>query len=122
MHDAVRDLHEFQQLRGALLNFAPRKTLEMKWQGYVLQAIETRQQIEKLEDEPNFLAPQTSESSSESPATVFPISPDVGRSSPPIKLSKVDFPEPDGPTMETISPRSMWRFTWSSATTWRLPL
>ena len=33
------------------------------------------------------------------------ISPAVGRSRPPIRLRRVDLPEPDGPTMETISPR-----------------
>ena len=49
-------------------------------------------------------------SSSESPASASPstlTSPDVGRSRPPIRLSSVDLPEPDGPMMETISPRGI---------------
>src|ERR1035437_3438063 len=64
-------------------------------------------------------------SSSERSATDWPsmrIWPEVGRSSPPIRLRSVDFPEPDGPTRETISPRAMCRSMASSAATWRLPL
>ena len=48
-------------------------------------------------------------SSSPSFASAAPsisISPSLGRSSPPIRLSSVDLPEPEGPTIETISPRS----------------
>ena len=37
--------------------------------------------------------------------------PEVGRSSVPIRLSRVDFPEPDGPTMATNSPSSTARDT-----------
>ena len=46
---------------------------------------------------------------------------DVGRSRPPTRLSRVDSPEPDGPMMETISPRGITRLTSSSVVTWRLP-
>src|SRR5579872_7064445 len=49
------------------------------------------------------------------------ISPSVGRSRPPIKFSSVDFPEPDGPMIDTISPRPMCRSSRSSAVTFRLP-
>src|SRR4051812_33775946 len=47
--------------------------------------------------------------------------PAVGRSSPPIKLSKVDLPEPDGPMIETSSPLGMLNVIASSAVTCRLP-
>jgi hypothetical protein len=63
-------------------------------------------------------------SSSVSRAMLWPaisISPVVGWSSPPIRLSKVDLPEPDGPMMETNSPGATWRLMSSSATTRFLP-
>ncbi len=47
------------------------------------------------------------------------ISPPVGVSSPPIRLSRVDLPEPDGPISATKSPsgisRSMPCRTWTSS-------
>jgi hypothetical protein len=43
--------------------------------------------------------------------------PEVGRSSVPITCSMVDLPEPDGPTIATISPAAMPRETPSSAVT-----
>ena len=43
--------------------------------------------------------------------------PDVGRSSPPIIVSRVVFPEPEGPMMSTISPRRTVRSTPSTART-----
>ncbi len=49
------------------------------------------------------------------PGRRWQISPALGRSRPPIRLSSVDLPEPDGPTMETSSPRPMARVTSSSA-------
>src|SRR5690348_4846042 len=49
------------------------------------------------------------------------ISPELGRSRPPIRLSSVDFPEPEGPTIDTSSPRPMPKSTRSSAVTLRLP-
>src|SRR6185312_89822 len=58
-------------------------------------------------------------SASEAPSTRT--SPELARSRPPIRLSSVDFPEPDGPMIDTISPRSTLTLTSSSATTWRLP-
>jgi len=36
------------------------------------------------------------------------ILPSVGRESPPRRLRRVDLPDPDGPTMETNSPRLIW--------------
>src|SRR5215470_13436174 len=47
--------------------------------------------------------------------------PDVARSSPPSRLSSVDLPEPDGPTIDTIWPRGIATVTLSSATTSRRP-
>jgi hypothetical protein len=47
---------------------------------------------------------------SDSVATSWPrisIRPAVGRSSVPISCSSVDLPEPEGPTMPTISPSRM---------------
>ena len=43
--------------------------------------------------------------------------PEVGRSSSPSVLSSVDFPEPDGPTIDRCSPRRTVRFTSRSACT-----
>ena len=41
--------------------------------------------------------------------------PPVGRFAPAMRLSRVDFPEPDGPTTATISPERAVRLTeWSS--------
>ena len=44
-------------------------------------------------------------------------SPDVGRSSAPTMFNSVDFPEPEGPTTATISPRSMRKRMLSSPRT-----
>src|SRR4029077_8554941 len=52
---------------------------------------------------------------------LFSISPSVGRSSPPIRFSSVDLPEPEGPTIDTISPRATSRSRRWSAVTLRLP-
>ncbi len=38
-----------------------------------------------------------------------------------MRLSRVDLPEPDGPTIETSSPRAIERLTSASAVTRRLP-
>ena len=56
--------------------------------------------------------------------SVFPINtfPSVGRSTPPMMCSRVDFPEPEGPTMETNSPFSTLKDTLSRALTWAFPL
>src|SRR5262249_15971189 len=56
---------------------------------------------------------------SEAPSTRT--SPDVGRSRPPMRFRSVDFPDPDGPTIDTISPRAIDTVTASSAMTCRLP-
>src|SRR3990170_925500 len=42
--------------------------------------------------------------------------PEVGRSSPAIKLSTVDLPHPDGPTMQRNSPSFTARLMFSKAT------
>src|SRR5438874_7657558 len=44
--------------------------------------------------------------------------PEVGLSSPPIMLKRVDLPEPEGPIKEMYSPRRMSRLTSFSA--WRV--
>ena len=41
--------------------------------------------------------------------------PDVGLSRPPSMFKRVDLPEPDGPMIETKSPRSITRLTPSKA-------
>jgi hypothetical protein len=43
--------------------------------------------------------------------------PDVGRSSVPMRLRSVDLPDPDGPMIDTISPRPIVKLTLSSAVT-----
>ena len=48
------------------------------------------------------------------PVTVLPpmrISPEAGARKPAIMLSKVDLPQPDGPTMQTNSEASMLKLT-----------
>src|SRR6187455_859087 len=47
--------------------------------------------------------------------------PDDGRSSSPSTFSSEDFPEPDGPMIETYSPASILRSMWSSACTTSSP-
>ena len=48
-------------------------------------------------------------------------SPDVGVSIRPIIFKVVDLPEPDGPEMETNSPRSIEKFMPLTASTVTLP-
>src|SRR5437588_317583 len=43
------------------------------------------------------------------------MSPEVGRSRQPIRLIRVDFPEPEGPIMASHSPGSTWSEMWLSA-------
>ncbi len=62
--------------------------------------------------------------SSSSPARGAPsivTVPCVGRSRPPTRFRRVDLPEPEGPMIDTISPRGIAMETSSSATTSRLP-
>src|SRR5262245_46601030 len=62
--------------------------------------------------------------SSGSPASDSPSTrtiPEVGRSSPPTRLRSVDLPEPEGPMIDTISPRAIASVTRSRAVTCRLP-
>src|SRR6266436_185208 len=69
---------------------------------------------------PTFSARARLKSSAESLATFSPssqISPEVGRSRQPIKLARVDLPDPDGPMTASHSPDSTWRETSSSART-----
>ena len=76
------------------------------------------EQMEKLEDEADVgtadRAPAVSDSRlTRSPATS--ISPPDGRSSAPMRLSRVDFPQPDCPMTAVIRPSSMSRDTpWSA--------
>src|SRR5262245_45886003 len=49
------------------------------------------------------------------------ISPVVGRSSPAMRFNNVDFPEPDGPMIETTSPLATSRSMSSSAVAFRFP-
>src|SRR5256885_2399630 len=63
--------------------------------------------------------PSSDNAASAAPSTRT--TPAVGRSRPPIRLSKVDFPEPDGPMIETSSPLGMLTVISSSAVTCRLP-
>ena len=63
--------------------------------------------------------PSSARPSRRSPSRVMV--PDVGRSSPPMRFSSVDFPDPDGPTMETISPFGISSVMSCSAVTRRRP-
>ena len=58
---------------------------------------------------------RSSSSVSSRPATFT--DPDVGRSSPPMRLRRVDLPEPEGPTTATSSPGRMVRLTPARAAT-----
>ena len=60
----------------------------------------------------------TASSSSERAYTSAPFSstwPEVGRSTPPMRCSRVDLPEPEEPTMATNSPSSTLKDTSSKA-------
>jgi len=81
--------------------------------------------LKKLKNEPDLVAPHACQVVIRQPAHRLPsisICPELGVSNPPIKFRSVDFPEPDGPMIATISPRAMARSTSSSAVTWRFPL
>src|SRR4051812_24436665 len=49
------------------------------------------------------------------------ISPELGRSSPPMRFKRVDFPEPEGPTIDTTCPFAISRSMLSSAVALRFP-
>ena len=109
---AVAELHERQQLARALVDFPARPATQVQRQADVLEARQRRQQVEELEDEADLVAADARQPSSDRPASASPstrTSPEVGRSRPPTRFSSVDLPEPDGPMIETISPRGMVR-------------
>ena len=97
----------------------------MQRDGDILDAAQRRQQIEELENESDLVAAQARQfvvaRARSGGVPSISISPDEAVSSPPIKFSSVDLPEPDGPTMDTISPRPIDRSTFSSAVTVRFP-
>ena len=105
---AGAELDERQQLARALVDFRARPAAQVQRQADILQADQRRQQVEELEDEADLVAAHARQVVvGEAPPATRPsmrTAPEVGRSRPPIRLSSVDFPEPDGPTMETISP------------------
>ncbi len=81
--------------------------------------------MEELEDEPDLVAAHARElglgrdRAVSSPSNWY--EPEVGRSRQPRMLSRVDFPEPDGPMIETYSPAAMSRSKSRSACTGRPP-
>ena len=85
---------------------------------------ERRQQIEELEDEPDLVPPDARQPIVGQAAERFAVDAHFAggrRSRPPIRLSSVDLPEPEGPMIDTISPRGIVSVTSSSAVTWRFP-
>ena len=48
----------------------------------------------------------------------FPL---VGLSKPPIQFNNVVFPDPEGPTIAVNSPSEIFKFTLSTALTFKLP-
>ena len=124
--EAVAELHEVEQFARAVVDLL-RGRAPCRCRG---RATFSRQESEgrRLKNwkmKPILSRRRRVRSSSERSATDWPsmrISPEVGRSRPPMRLRRVDLPEPEGPTMETISPRAMCRSMDSSAATWRLPL
>ena len=114
-----------QQLARAFLDFLLRPAAQMQRNGDVFDAGQGGQQIEELKNESDLVAAQARQfivgQARSAAAPSISISPDDAVSRPPIRFSSVDLPEPDGPTMDTISPRPMDRSTFSRAVTLRLP-
>jgi hypothetical protein len=54
---AVRELHERQELCGAFMEAGPRPAAQVQGQADVLEARQRRQQVEELEDEPDGVSP-----------------------------------------------------------------
>jgi hypothetical protein len=79
----------------------------MQRQRHVFKTAQRRQQVEKLKNKADLVPPQLRQRIVAQPAQHRPVQrnlPVDGLSNPPIRLSRVDLPDPDGPTSETISP------------------
>jgi hypothetical protein len=91
-----------------------------KREHHILQGVERGHQIEQLKDKSNFSRRKSARASPFKLPVSTPsmtMRPDVGLSNVPMRLSRVDVPDPEGPTMATNSPREMERETPSSART-----
>ncbi len=55
---AVAEAHPLEQVPRPFPAFGPIDTLEQLWQGHVLEGVQPRHQVERLEDEPNFRPPE----------------------------------------------------------------
>ena len=90
------------------------------WERDVLQGVERRQQVERLEDEADPVPAQLGEPLSLRPVTSVSsrwICPEVTVSRPARQCISVDLPEPEGPMIAVNWPRGMSTSTWSRATT-----
>src|SRR5450755_1843787 len=61
MIQAAAELDEFEQLAGAAIDLLAAEPFQVQGQGHVLHAGERGQEIEELEDETDFVAPETGE-------------------------------------------------------------
>src|SRR2546422_7861504 len=61
MFDSMAKLHHIQKLPGPVLNLPARPFAKMQGQSDVLQGIQSGQQIEKLKDEADLVAPDARE-------------------------------------------------------------
>ena len=59
--EAMAELHQFEQLAGALVDVAARQPFEVQRQGDVLDAGQAGEQVEELEDEADLVAAQAGE-------------------------------------------------------------
>jgi len=94
-------------------------------QGDVFDAGERGEEVEELEDEADFVAAEAGEVVIGEVGDGLAVDTDFpggGTVEAADEVEEVDFPEPEGPTMETISPRAICRSTESRATTCLLPL
>ncbi len=108
------ELHQIQQFIRARLDLLARPAAQMQRQGNIFETRKRGQQVEELEDESDLVAAHTGQiivvqrELSAAPSDLD-FARRWARSRPPIRFSSVDFPEPEGPTMEAISPRAMVR-------------
>src|SRR5579871_1179974 len=61
MVEALPELHQFQEIAGALVNLLPLEALQVERQGDVFDAGQARQEIEELKDEADLVASKASQ-------------------------------------------------------------
>ena len=122
---AVSQAHALQSFADTAGPFSALDFREAKRQFDVFFERHARKQIEGLKDHADGVAAIARQVEGESAARFWPsarIEPEVGRSSPAMRLSRVDLPEPDEPSSARNSPAATERETSSTARTLLSPM